>query len=290
MNWENDPQYAGTDPELKELWVIELELLQKFSEVCDKYHLKWYADGGTLLGAVRHGGYIPWDDDIDIIMPYKDFTCLCSHADAFQEPYFLQNWKSQDGFSPYLCKLRKDNTTAYNDLESHCPLEWHRGVFIDIFALCDIPDNRLIAGTQWLMLKCIRALYLGYEAKRDRRTVTDRKWLDCILMLSYSLVSPICNYRELSDIYVSLGGWQKSTCKNCGPMLFSPGNKQLIWRADWFRKTVYLGFMDREIPCPAGYDPRLTCQYGDYMTPVHAPSRHGRLVINLKESYQKRKD
>ena len=140
------------------------------------------------------------------------------------------------------------------------------------------------------MLKYIRALYLGYEAKRDRRTVTDRRWLDCILMLSYSLFSHIYNYRELADLYVSLGGWQKSTCINCGPMLFSLGNKQLIWRTDWFRKTVYLGFMNRKIPCPAGYDPRLTCQYEDYMTPVHASSRHGRLEINLKESYQKRKD
>ena len=103
---------------------------------------------------------------------------------------------------------------------------------------------------------------------------------------------PMC--QECIDDYREKGNRHRHAetigCKNCGPMLFSPGNKQLIWRADWFRKTVYLGFMDREIPCPAGYDPRLTCQYGDYMTPVHAPSRHGRLVINLKESYQKRKD
>ena len=286
MNWENDPQYAGTDPELKELWVIQLELLQKFSEVCDKYHLKWYADGGTLLGAVRHGGYIPWDDDIDIIMPYEDYICLCSHAETFQEPYFLQTWQTQDGFRPYACKLRKSHTTAYDSLESHFPENWHRGVFIDIFALCNIPDSSILAGTQWFFMKCIRALYLGYEAGRDHKIVTDRKWLDWIIKVVYSLISRVCNYRHLADRYVSIGGWQKVPCKRCGPMIFSPGNKRLIWKTDWFSRKIDLPFMNIEIPCPAGYDGRLKCQYGDYITPVNTPTTHGRLKIDPKHSYQ----
>ena len=139
-------------------------------------------------------------------------------------------------------------------------------------------------------MKCIRALYLGYEAERDHRTVTDKPWLDWILTVSYSLISRVCDYRQLADRYISIGGWQKGTCKRCGPMIFSPGNNRLIWETVWFSKTIEFPFMHMEIPCPAGYDGRLKCQYGDYMTPVNMSTTHGKLEIDLKHSYQELTD
>ena len=76
----------------KELWAIELDLLWQFRKICEKYKLTYWLDGGTLLGAVRHGGFIPWDDDIDITMPRKDYDKFVQYASKeLKYPYFLQN-------------------------------------------------------------------------------------------------------------------------------------------------------------------------------------------------------
>ena len=137
-------QYSKTPQELKDLWKVELDILSAFQEVCNKYNLTWYADGGTLLGAVRHQGFIPWDDDIDIIMPFEDYMLLSKLSKEFKGSYFLQSWETENGFEPYHMKLRRSDTTGYCDKEKRYPSDWNRGVSIDVFALCNIPDNKLI--------------------------------------------------------------------------------------------------------------------------------------------------
>ena len=78
--------------EMKKVWAVELDLLNEFARVCDKYRLKWFAHAGTMLGAVRHHGFIPWDDDIDVVMPREDYERLCSIGSSeFSRPYFFQN-------------------------------------------------------------------------------------------------------------------------------------------------------------------------------------------------------
>ena len=76
--------------ETKKIWDIQLKLVQKLLQVCNKHDLKVWADSGTLIGAVRDKGFIPWDDDIDINMMRDDYNKLISFADEFEKPYFLQ--------------------------------------------------------------------------------------------------------------------------------------------------------------------------------------------------------
>ena len=76
---------------MKKLWLVELDILNKLIQVCNKYGITYFADAGTLLGAVRHKGFIPWDDDIDIILPRKDYDKLLSVAkEEFQYPYYVE--------------------------------------------------------------------------------------------------------------------------------------------------------------------------------------------------------
>lgn len=83
---------------MKEVWAVELDLLKEFKRVCNKYDLKYCADGGTLLGAIRHQGFIPWDDDLDIAMLRKDFEKLNEVAPAeFKKPYFWQTEETDKG-------------------------------------------------------------------------------------------------------------------------------------------------------------------------------------------------
>ena len=92
---------------MKEVWAVELDLLKEFKRVCNKYDLKYCADGGTLLGAIRHQGFIPWDDDLDIAMLRKDFEKLNEVAPAeFKKPYFWQTEETDKGSARGHAQLR----------------------------------------------------------------------------------------------------------------------------------------------------------------------------------------
>ena len=97
---------------MKKVWAVELDLLYQLDQVCKKYGIKYYASGGTILGAERHKGMIPWDDDIDLMMLRDQYDILCSHADEFKEPYFLQTFDTDEGYFRGHAQLRNSNTTG----------------------------------------------------------------------------------------------------------------------------------------------------------------------------------
>lgn len=125
--------------EMKKLWSVQLDLLKKFDEVCKKHKLKYFAIGGTLLGAVRHSGYIPWDDDIDLGMMRNDYDRLIEVAETeFNHPYFLQSAYSDIDYANLHIKLRNSDTLCATKYDFE--FKYNKGVFIDIFPLDRIPD------------------------------------------------------------------------------------------------------------------------------------------------------
>ena len=93
---------------LKEVWAVELDLLSEFDRVCKKYGIKYIASGGTMLGAARHHGFIPWDDDVDLMMMRDEYDKLCEIAPTeFKHPYFFQTEDTDPGFMRYFARLRK---------------------------------------------------------------------------------------------------------------------------------------------------------------------------------------
>lgn len=128
---------------MKEIWAVELDLLAEFQRVCEKYHLKYYASGGTLLGAIRHKGFIPWDDDLDVEMFREDYVKLCEVGPKeFKKPYVFQNEYTESGSLRGFSKLRNSQTTAMYEYEKQpCFAGYDKGIFIDIFPLDSILDN-----------------------------------------------------------------------------------------------------------------------------------------------------
>ena len=131
---------------MKEIWAVELDLLAEFQRVCKKHGIKYFASGGTLLGAVRHKGFIPWDDDLDIEMFREDYIKLCEVGPKeFKYPYVLQNEYTESGSGIGSSKLRNCQTTARYKLECGKYFKgYNKGIFIDIFPLDSILDDAVL--------------------------------------------------------------------------------------------------------------------------------------------------
>lgn len=130
-----------SDVQLKQLQRVELEMLVELDRICRKYHIQYSLDGGTLLGAVRHKGFIPWDDDIDVIMlrtEYLKFRKACKH-DLDCERFFLQDYRSDPGYRWGYAKLRRNHTELMREGQER--LGQHSGIFIDIFVADNVPDQ-----------------------------------------------------------------------------------------------------------------------------------------------------
>lgn len=128
------------DSKLRQLQLCELEILDEFVRICEKHGLQYYLVGGTLLGAVRHQGFIPWDDDIDMAMPREDYDkfAVIAHEDLAPQ-YFYQCPETDPYYFLTYAKIRKNGTEVYE--ERFKDAKFHKGVFIDIFPLdfCPTP-------------------------------------------------------------------------------------------------------------------------------------------------------
>lgn len=117
--------------ERKKIWAIELDLLEQFINVCEINKLKYFLIGGSLLGAIRHGGIIPWDDDIDVGMPREDYNRFLQLGNEFQHPYFLQTPRTDKGYAYSYAKLRNSETTCLVPMFQY--QGFNHGIFLDVF-------------------------------------------------------------------------------------------------------------------------------------------------------------
>ena len=117
----------------KKVWAVELDLLNEFDRVCRNNNIQYFASMGTLLGAVRHKGFIPWDDDLDVCIFRDDFMRLCALSKEFKSPYFLQTALSDRKYFCGYARLRNSTTTGV--ISNNASPEYNNGIFIDIYVL-----------------------------------------------------------------------------------------------------------------------------------------------------------
>ena len=269
----------------KKVWAIQIEIVRHILDVCKRHGLQIWADWGTLLGVIREHGFIPWDDDIDLMMMRDDYEKLIRLADSeITHPFFLQSVHTEKQYYRGHAQVRYDGTSAI--LPEDIDQPFHQGIFVDIFVYDNIPDEK---GSKW--------------QSALRKAKWARKCLQTAYYIKISLKTPFASVKVLvSKTICSLFGPQKIyklferqftkwNAKECRCVACPTYDSRLIEREtkekEWYSKTIMMPFEDIELPVPADYHKVLTTVYGkDYMTPCNAPSGHGEMIVNPDRPYQ----
>ncbi len=241
--------------------MIMLELLRELDGVCRRNGISYSLFAGTMLGAVREHGFIPWDDDLDVVMLRSDYQRFLDaaereldHAKIIVQREFTAHWPMQSS------KLRCAGTTC---LEKYYPKDpqTHRGIYIDVFPCDALSDNALVARLQFFASKIVIA-----KALDARGYVTNSRLKK--LALTLSRLVPLKPFRRL----VLLGERQDTSRVHT----FFGGSKQYrksVYPRAWFQRFLSVPFEDGQFPISADYDALLTTLYGDYHTPPSEPLR-----------------
>lgn len=283
----------------KEVWAVELDLLQEFMRVCNKYGLKYCADGGTLLGAIRHHGFIPWDDDLDIAMLRSDFEKLNEVAPAeFKKLYFWQTEETDKGSARGHAQLRNSDTTGIikTEYERQRNNNFNQGIFIDIFPFDTVVDDEEKLAEQ--DLKRMELLTKYREILDSGDYFYYKPWVDEVGKRHFNLKKACRHFKHklLRDSYVPIYNQfikeitryndidnSKYVADLCMPL---PIKRIRRFRAD-FDNLKEVDFEFLEIPVFANYDRNLKMLYGnDYMTPINTNSEHGGLILDTNKSYK----
>lgn len=278
------------NPHLAELWEQQLMILDYFDSICKEYKLTYWANGGTLLGAVRNKGFIPWDDDIDLAMPRSDYDRLISLGNKiFEYPYFLQSVETDEIKRGHI-EIRKNDTTCFMTCDYNVP--YKLGIFIDVFALDYInPDN------QKEFIDNLKKEYSAIIEPPTQRMGTRHPYISKIYnQFIFPIKNSLYKNCKLSKIRVSQYEKYVGHCK-----MYSDRSSFMTWvefagsfykdyyppllPVEIFEKTVFLEFEGRILPCPVGYHEFLTILYGDYMKPSKAPGNHSELFFDAKNGY-----
>lgn len=255
---------------------ILLQLLDQFVLVCNQHHLQYYLAYGSVLGAIRHNGMIPWDDDIDVYMPRKDYETIQQLPQSVWGGMELTSWKLKPINQYHFLKLENPRTTL---IEQLCPL-YIGGVYVDIFPLDIAPSNDELIKKQLDKINTLESMYdilsikQGGDLHGIKNYITYRwrhyKYSQKHIQDQWEEVA--CAYRD-SDSKLYLNYHQVDDWHN-KPMPIS-----------WFGAGELVKFEGRKFLVPSNYDAYLKQIYGDYMTPPPEDQRGGHefLYVNLNE-------
>jgi len=285
LNEEIRNGYTITE-QVKRLWAVQLEMVQILLDICNRHHLKIWGDSGTMIGAVREKGFIPWDDDIDMGMMRPDYDKLLEIAEQeLPDNYFMQTAYSDVRYLHGHAQLRKRGTTCILPFDIDSP--FHQGIFIDIFVYDGIPDDpeqlaqlrrQQAALREQLDIYCTGTKiwrvfsrpFFYFRRKRIEREVGQKGY---------------CNlHTEWENLFRA---HPVNQCKHVGALAFSfDRHVRFNMKTEDFSEIIYLPFEDMMMPVPKGYDRILTDIYGDYMRPAKTPAQHsGFELVDTEHDY-----
>ena len=265
--------YPGTNISIHDVQQVELELMIEFDRICRKYNIPYQMFGGTLLGAVRHKGFIPWDDDVDIAMLRRDYNRFLEVAESELDPsMFLQTCFTDPNSIIQFLKIRKNGTIYEN--KKDVGTDFHKGIWIDIFPFDFIKMDRLSA---FIMANKIKFLYAWTTSTMKTRVESGKTKFRVIVRRILSKTTKLVKkekidrmlLRELTK-YKKDTGYVSHLTNRIFKKRFNNPEKSKYKRTNVQRTSDFLDLCELEFCghmffAPRNYDKVLTDTYGDYM-------------------------
>ena len=274
---------------MKHIWAVQLDILWQIIKICEKHNIKYFAIGGTLLGTVRHKGYIPWDDDLDIAMYREDYDRFCEIAPKeLVEPYFFQTEATDPGYLLRHAKVRNSRTTGILTVQKEKKYSFNQGIFVDIFPIDKLPDDLHERELFFEELYKTWGDVYKYSAFLNRQ----EQLLSGYLGDFSEDRNTLCEYSKMkNNSFEILSGKYKNnstkdSCIIALTVLPNKINNNWIWQDDDLKDIEYHFFEFLKIPIPRRYDNILTKTYGNWREFVIANSLHGDVIFDVEQSYK----
>lgn len=257
-----------TEEQLKKLQLIQLELLKEAHRICTKNDIKYNIIAGTLLGAVRHGGYIPWDDDADIALlreEYEKFRQVCK-TDLDHSKFYFQDHTTTQGYRWGYGKLRAKNTLFLREFQEHLPYD--QGVFIDIFPLDNVPENKIIRNVHNLYCYCIRKTMWSPVGMLAHKSQFKRLWFRLLYLMTKDNV-----FKHYNKFIIKTN---KKESEWVRILTFPTPNNKWGYLKKWYENSSPIYFEGIQFIGISNYDEYLSFKFGDYMElpPINQRKTH----------------
>ena len=284
--------------DLKKVQQAQLENLKELDRICKKHHIEYCPDGGTLLGAVRHKGIIPWDDDIDVALKRPEYERLlaCIESELSEGFAFVMPGKLKNGaffdFTPKIVNLGYDYEFSKEQLDWYGDILNHPAM--DIFVLDSRPAGRIAAKLQEIALKAIYGLAMGHRHTQDYTKYSSELQKTQVKVLSKAgksmKMGTLCRWygrvSKLFDPSKRLSRIKDKICKKPGRLHAADVSGSYIvtnypvqflnwsYKKSWYTTLIDCPFEDMTVKIPREYDALLKVEYGEYLKLPPENKRH----------------
>lgn len=253
---------------LRAIQEVNLKILKEVARICDQYRIAYALDAGTLLGAIRHGGFIPWDDDADIVMTRNNWEAFRKVAGRelpegmkLLFPAQFAGGRRFYDFTPRIIYERSRRRKP--DQETRFYEEKLNHLWVDIFILDRLPNAPLAAKRMILQQKAIYGLAMGHRHRLDLNKYSGKERLAVAGGSTVGRAVPMRQLFFLQDKLAKAMNGKKTDFWYYSN--YDPGYMDIRLKDDWVEQRIEIRFEDTKFSIPAQYDEVLTCIYGDYM-------------------------
>ncbi len=260
---------------LRQIQMVQLEMLVEVDRICKKCGIRYNIIAGTLLGAVRHGGYIPWDDDADVAFlrpEYEKFRQAVKTELDTSRFYFQDNRRTK-GYRWGYGKLRRKNTLFLREYQEHMP--YRQGIFIDLFPLDGVPDHYILRCIKNFECFCVRKILWSKVGQVAEKNVWKRQW--------YKLLATIPEKRIWNYYHRMVCRANKKRTRMVRILMFPTPNRTYGYDRGWYENSSDILFEGNVFQGITDYDGYLRFKFGEYMElpPIEKRKVHPVSAIRL---------
>lgn len=260
---------------LPKLHNCQLIIAREIKRLCDKHNIKYFIIAGTLLGAIRHGGFIPWDDDMDVGMLREDYEKFLKVAKTeLGADFFLQTPETDKNYGLPFAKILLNGTLL---VEATAGSNAKKGIFVDVFPFDVAPENEADRENHNKKTYFYKRLLL---AKLNYNVCAKNDYVKRAVYFVLKIMSAFYSHDKLvKKLESEITRYNNSKTEDIVNIGGAYGYKKETIKADWVRDTVEIPFEDMTISAPVDYIKYLETFYGDYMTPPPEDKRYNRHSI-----------